>query len=276
MKLSIVMRGVIAILLGSFALSAMAQDDVQALADRWARAYNAYDRAALASSYTENARLMMHGTPTIAGRAGIGEFWAADFEDRNPLTILTVTHSVEGSDMTLVHGNYRVINREDGANLANGRFAHIWTRQSNGDWLLDRDLWSEYFDPYESTERMDSEVQVLADRWVQAYNRHDRSALAALYTADARVMTHGDPTIAGRADIGEYWARDFEEGNPLTLLTVTHALEGADMTLVHGNYEVIDRDDGSTLGAGRFAHIWTGDRRDRRGWTLDRDLWYQR
>jgi uncharacterized protein (TIGR02246 family) len=276
MKVTRFGRGSIVTLLAAVSAPAFAQNNVQALADRWAQAYNQYERESLAAMYSSDAQLMMHGTPTIVGRDDIAAFWAADFQDRSPITLLTVTHSVEGSDMTLVHGDYRVINREDGTPLSNGRFAHIWMRPTNAQWELDRDLWSEYFDPYSADERLDSGVQALADQWVQAYNRHDREALQALYTTDARLMMHGAPTYAGRVDIGSFWAQDFKEGNPLTLLTVTHALEGVDMILVHGNYEVIDRDDGTVLGAGRFAHIWKGDRRSRRGWLLDRDVWYER
>jgi hypothetical protein len=38
---------------------------------------------------------------------------------------------------------------------------------------------------------------------------------------------------------------------------VTHVLQGVDMVLVNGNYEVVDRTDGTKVGLGRFAHIWT-------------------
>ncbi len=254
--------------------AASAQSNVQSLADRWVEAYNEHDRAALGALYTDDALLMMHGTPTIAGRGEIGEYWSEDFESRNPLTLLTVTHSVQGSDMTLVHGDYQVVSRDDGSILGKGRFAHIWTAARNGSWRLDRDLWDERFDPYSADQTIDSAVQTLADRWTQAYNKHDRAALAALYTDRARLMMHGAPTIAGRADIGAFWAEDFTESNPLTLLAVTHAVNGVDMILVHGNYQVIDRDNGSRVGFGRFAHIWT---RDAKGeWRLDRDLWQQR
>ena len=266
----------LSLLLVFIAEPSVAQENVQALADRWTAAYNAYDGNALADVYTAEAHLMMHGTPTIVGRDAIEDYWAADFEDRNPLTLLTVTHSVEGIDMTLVHGDYQVINREDGSHLANGRFAHVWVRSGNSEWQLDRDMWSEYFDPYESSQRMDSDVQELADQWALAYNGHDRGALEAVYDDDARLMMHGGPTIAGRSSIGDFWAEDFQEGNPLTLLTVTHAVEGADMILVHGNYQVVHRDDGSLLGAGRFSHIWSGNRRLQSEWRLDRDLWYER
>jgi hypothetical protein len=90
---------------------------------------------------------MMHGAPTIAGRAAIGEFWAEDFGESNPLTLLKVTHALNGTDMVLVHGNYEVVDRTDGTKVGLGRFAHIWTAAPNGGWLLDRDLWYERSEP---------------------------------------------------------------------------------------------------------------------------------
>lgn len=83
----------------------------------------------------------------MSGRAAIQDYWEEDMQLDNPLTVLTVTHSVDGFDMKLVHGNYQVINRETGVPLGEGRFAHIWTRDGNN-WLLDRDLWNAPFEPY--------------------------------------------------------------------------------------------------------------------------------
>jgi uncharacterized protein (TIGR02246 family) len=274
MNSSILARGAFAVAVCFVNLSAFAQSDVQRLADRWTEAYNTHDRAALGALYTEDALVMANGSPTTAGRSNIETFWARDFEDRNPLTLLKVTHSVSGSDMMLVHGDYQVVNRDNGSQMAAGRFSHIWTKSRDGSWKLDRDLWSGPFEPYASQDRTDSEVQAIADRWTTAYNKHDRAALESLYTDNALLMMHGAPTYVGRADIGAFWAEDFKENNPLTLLNVTHALEGVDMTLVHGNYQVVDRSNGDTLGFGRFAHIWRSDRNG--GWRLDRDLWLER
>jgi ketosteroid isomerase-like protein len=86
---------------------------------------------------------MMHGAPTYVGREKIAAFWAKDMLERNPLTILTVTDAVNGVDMVLVHGNYQVIQRDNGDVLGAGRFAHIWTRTADDKWLIDRDLWLE-------------------------------------------------------------------------------------------------------------------------------------
>jgi uncharacterized protein (TIGR02246 family) len=255
---------------------ANAQDSVQQLADRWVTAYNKHDRAALGALYTDDAQLMMHGAATVTGRSKIEQFWAGDFKVDDPLTLLVVTNPVQGSDMTLVHGNYRVVSRKSGAELGSGRFAHLWIKDANGGWRLDRDIWTERFDPYAYgvTDPTDEAVQKLALAWVDAYNRQDRAALESLYTEKARLMLHGAPTIVGRANIGAYWAQDFLAGNPLTLLDVTHAVHGVDMLLVHGNYQVVDRADGHRLGAGRFAHIWT--RAPTGEWRLDRDLWRER
>src|SRR5690606_3405630 len=64
-----------AVLLIFVACAAEAQIGVQGLADRWVQAYNRHDAAALGELYTEDARLMMHGSPTIAGRGAIASFW---------------------------------------------------------------------------------------------------------------------------------------------------------------------------------------------------------
>ena len=243
------------------------------LADRWAQAYNRHDGPALAELYTDDARLMLHGSPTIVGRQPIEEYWVSDFEAGDPLTLMTVTDAVTGSDMILVHGNYRVVDRADGRQAGFGRFAHLWTRDGARSWKLDRDLWNQPYEAYDPAES-EMDVQMLADRWTEAYNRHDAAALAAVYAPDARLMMHGAPTITGRDAIGEFWSEDFEEDNPLTLLAVTHAVFGTDMILVHGDYEVVDREEGARLGFGRFAHIWHDDGDG--NWLLDRDLWVQR
>jgi uncharacterized protein (TIGR02246 family) len=119
--------------------------EVQQLANRWTEAYNRRNATALGALYTEDARLYLHGSPTVSGRHNIQTYWADDMKEQNPITVLTVTHAVNGIDMKLVHGNYQVINRETGVPVGQGRFAHIWTR-TNGEWRLDRDLWNQ---PYE-------------------------------------------------------------------------------------------------------------------------------
>jgi uncharacterized protein (TIGR02246 family) len=153
-RISSAMSVILAVLLVGASSNALAQPSdypefrgVQEMANRWVQAYNRHDRNALGALYARDAKLMMHGAPTISGRNAIEEFWADDFQAGDPLTVLTVTHAVEGSDMILVHGNYQVINREDGTQVGMGRFAHIWLLDG-GEWRLDRDMWNRPFEPY--------------------------------------------------------------------------------------------------------------------------------
>lgn len=122
--------------------ASFAQDQVQELANKWTSAYNSFDGDALADLYTDNAHLYVHGYPMLVGRDAIRAFWEDDFEIESPMTVLTVTHSVEGYDMMLVHGNYQVVDRKSGTLLGSGRFAHIW-HNNDGDWKLDQDLWNQ-------------------------------------------------------------------------------------------------------------------------------------
>jgi|SaaInlV_100m_DNA_5_1039725.scaffolds.fasta_scaffold08159_3 uncharacterized protein (TIGR02246 family) len=145
MKSKIFLNAVVSIALGVVSFAAVAQEDIQALADRWTAAYNSFDGGALADLYTDNAHLYVHGSPMLIGKEVIQGFWEDDFQVESPMTVLTVTHSVEGYDMMLVHGNYQVVDRNSGALLGSGRFAHIW-HDVGGDWKLDQDLWNQ---PYE-------------------------------------------------------------------------------------------------------------------------------
>src|SRR5687768_4175065 len=74
--LSVMILGAFLALSGSSAVAQQEEVDVQKLANEWSKAYNGHNRAALGKLYTPDARLMMHGSPTIAGRARIEDYWA--------------------------------------------------------------------------------------------------------------------------------------------------------------------------------------------------------
>jgi uncharacterized protein (TIGR02246 family) len=117
------------------------QASVQELADQWTAAYNQGNAETLARLYTDDAELYIHDEGRYVGRKEIREYWTQDVTRDNPITVLTVTDSVVDSEMMLVHGNYQVLNRVTGVALGGGRFAHIWVRNDNGQWGLDRDIW---------------------------------------------------------------------------------------------------------------------------------------
>ena len=121
---------------------AAAQNDVsvQELANRWTAAYNSVDVPALMALYADDAELYIHQEGRVIGRDAISDYWAADMDRSNPITVLNVTDSVVDNEMMLVHGNYQVLDRTSGVPLGNGRFAHIWVLEDDG-WELDREVW---------------------------------------------------------------------------------------------------------------------------------------
>ena len=128
----------------AFAGAAQAQAvNVDELAARWTAAYNQGNPDTVAGLYSPAAELYVHGDQRYVGRADIRAYWAEDMGVRNPLTVLTVTDSVVDPEMILVHGNYQVLNRATGVPQGFGRFAHIWVKDAQGAWRLDRDLWNQ-------------------------------------------------------------------------------------------------------------------------------------
>ena len=138
-----------AILLVSSGVPAQSPVDAQVLADLWTTAYNDHDGEALAALYTEGAELLAYGERALTGREAIRSFWASDFGEGNPLTLLNVVQTVEGSDMVLVQGEYDVVDRDGGDPLVSGGFIQIWRLSDSGDWRIDRELWFDAMVPYE-------------------------------------------------------------------------------------------------------------------------------
>jgi ketosteroid isomerase-like protein len=119
----------------------------------------------------------------------------------------------------------------------------------------------------------DPTVDELAARWTSSYNNRNAEAIAGLYAPGAELYVHKEGRYVGRDAIRAYWAQDFNVLNPMTVLTVTDSVVDAEMMLVHGNYQVLNRTTGVPQTRGRFAHIWIRDASGK--WLLDRDLWNQ-
>lgn len=117
-------------------------------------------------------------------------------------------------------------------------------------------------------------VQELANRWTAAYNQGKADDVAALYLPNAELNIHREGRYVGRDKIRSYWSEDMRRSNPITVLTVTDSVVDDEMMLVHGNYQVLNRQTGLPQGAGRFAHIWL--RGGNGQWAIDRDFWLDR
>jgi uncharacterized protein (TIGR02246 family) len=98
--------------------------------------------------------------------------------------------------------------------------------------------------------------------------RGDAEAVAALYTADAKVIAPGSEVASGRAAIKAFWQKTVEGGVSDLVLTTDDVGSAGDLAYEDGTVKVVAKDGRETVG--RYVVVWK--RADGR-WKLHRDIW---
>jgi uncharacterized protein (TIGR02246 family) len=123
----------------------MARADVEKGEARWLEAFNGGDAAGVAAQYTAEARLMAPNAPTVEGRSNIEgfvkEFIATGAQVR--FELVTVHDS---ADISTSVGRY-VMTFPGDAPEDRGKFIEVWTRQSDGSWLIADDIFNSDLPP---------------------------------------------------------------------------------------------------------------------------------
>lgn len=111
-------------------------------------------------------------------------------------------------------------------------------------------------------------VDEAMNRFENAWNNHDATALAQVYTLDARLMPPDSPMITGRDAIGNYWKTRYEGG-------LTHIKLSPVSTEMQGNVAADVRTFVATfkeqLVAGKAMYIW--DRNPDGTWSMAAGIW---
>jgi ketosteroid isomerase-like protein len=103
--------------------------------------------------------------------------------------------------------------------------------------------------------------------FVAAFDARDATALAALYSGDARVVAPAAPPVSGRAAIAEFWAGAMQDVKKVQLETL--ALESAGDLALEDGVVRLTANDGSESAA-RYLVVW---KRIDGHWHLHRDIW---
>ena len=103
------------------------------------RAISDNDPAAMARLYAPDALLFPPGAESVSGREAIQAFLARprDYEIAHDILDLQVR-----GEMVLEFGRWTQHTKQDRAAVRGGWYFWLWRRQSDGSWLVDRDLWS--------------------------------------------------------------------------------------------------------------------------------------
>jgi ketosteroid isomerase-like protein len=98
------------------------------------------DYAAMAALYTENAMVLPPDGPIVTGRPAIEEFW------RSAANALGLTDAVLRTRDLEVAGDTAYEVGEANLKLGGGqimvKYLVVWTRGSDGNWRLHRDIWN--------------------------------------------------------------------------------------------------------------------------------------
>jgi uncharacterized protein (TIGR02246 family) len=127
----------------------VAAEDVRAAIDqtnaRVMEAFKAGDAAAIAGTYTEDAKMLPPDATEVAGRAAIQQFWQSWLDDGlKNLTLEAIDVEADG-DLAYEVGNFS-IEAPAGNNAmatATGNYLVVWKRASGGDWQLHVDTWND-------------------------------------------------------------------------------------------------------------------------------------
>lgn len=117
-------------------------------------------------------------------------------------------------------------------------------------------------------DRSDTGVRQAMAGFQEAFNKHDATALAALYTEDARLLPVNSPLMTGRAGVQGYWKVGFERGVTRIEKTPVDVLVIGDTAVEISNYVASF---GERKVKGKDMLVW---RRGNDGkWLISADIW---
>lgn len=113
-----------------------------------------------------------------------------------------------------------------------------------------------------------AQIEKADQAWQAAYNAGNATAVAALYTEDAKLMAPGAEPYVGRAAIEGYFKQDVTHKAKMAL-TTREVLGSGDYVVALGGY-VATAADGSHLDHGTYTTVY---KKVKSGWMIYRDTW---
>ena len=121
----------------------MSRADIEAGEKKWLAAFNGGDGAGVAQQYTDSARLMPPNGEIIDGRAGI-EAFTKEFVATGAQLVFQLLTVHESADLCAAVGTYDMTIPVPGGEPQQdrGKYIEVWTRQSDGSWLIADDIFN--------------------------------------------------------------------------------------------------------------------------------------
>lgn len=127
--------------LGPVDLSAI-KDEIQALNNTWATAYNAGDAATILDLYADDAISMPDGEPALVGKAAIKKDLETSFSNRKTtVTVAFETKEVFGDERMVTETGTVAVRNAAGELLYTEKYMTLWEKRK-GRWLVIREIYN--------------------------------------------------------------------------------------------------------------------------------------
>ena len=126
--------------------------------------------------------------------------------------------------------------------------------------------------PPPDTSAADGEaIKAVSKQWVDAFNRGDAAAIAAIYTEDAKRFPPNSPMIVGRESIQAWIQVGLDAGIGNLQATMIELSINGDMAYEIGEYTLtIEPEEGEATGdSGNYVEIW---KRVNGSWKISTDI----
>lgn len=116
---------------------------IEAIGKQFTDAYNRGDAAAMAATYTEEARVLPPNGPMIVGREAIQNFWQGGIDAGVSDVQLTTLEVGVARDLAYVMDEYAsTIQPEEGEAIRDQGKSVVIFKRENGEWKVAVDIWN--------------------------------------------------------------------------------------------------------------------------------------
>lgn len=205
---------------------------IRARIDVYLDAWDAHDASRLATLYTDDADVVMGTAAAAHGPEAIRDLWGAYFAQQEPERHLTLDvspiHFVADGVAMITVATTTGGRDSRGEELVQRYFRGTWLwRRQGGEWRIaamrglptERDRVTLNASAA-AAERLKPDVRAFVASYEDAFNRHDPSAVSAMYRDDAELIVRNSPVMRGRRAIEEWWRTYFAEPRPYRALFV--------------------------------------------------------
>jgi len=109
-------------------------------------------------------------------------------------------------------------------------------------------------------------------QFIAAFNRGDAPAVAAMYSADARLLSPNSPMAEGSKAVQQFWQGAISAGLKMVSLETLHVESQGNLAFEVGRYALTmpKSGGGTTTDAGKYVVVWE---REGGKWKIAADIW---